>query len=171
MRADGHPYVGCLYAGLMIDGDRLRVVEFNSRFGDPETQVVLPLIDGDLALILHAAATGRLGEIGDLRSSGTAVCIVIASEGYPGSYRKGEEIRGIEEAEKLEGVVVFHAGTKLDGDRLVTSGGRVLGVTAISNGDDLEKTIEQAYRGVEQVSFDGGFYRHDIGRKGVRSNV
>jgi phosphoribosylamine--glycine ligase len=167
MREEGNRYVGCLYVGLMIDGARARVVEYNSRFGDPETQVVLPLLDADLAELLYAAATASLADLGDIHSRGSAVCIVMASEGYPGSYRKGDAITGIAEAERLDGVVVFHAGTRRDGEDLVTSGGRVLGVTAISKDDDLELTAARAYRAVEAISFQGGFCRHDIARKGI----
>ncbi|MDB5034573.1 MAG: phosphoribosylamine--glycine ligase [Chlorobi bacterium] len=166
MREEGTPYSGCLYVGVMIDQDRPRVVEFNSRFGDPETQVVLPLIDADFIELLMAASTGKLGELGEIRSRGAAVCVVLASAGYPGSYRKGDEITGIDRAESLGGTVVFHAGTTLDGDRLVTSGGRVLGVTAITDGDrGLEDALELAYRAVGMVSFAGAFHRNDIGAR------
>jgi phosphoribosylamine--glycine ligase len=167
MRLDGTPFVGCLYVGLMIEGDRARVVEYNSRFGDPEAQVVLPLLDADFAELLYVVSTGRLAGLGSVRSSGSAVCIVMASGGYPGSYRKGDAITGIAEAERLEGVVVFQAGTRREGERLVTGGGRVLGVTAISKDDDLERTAERAYEAVRAVSFEGGFYRNDIARKGI----
>ncbi|MEO5931602.1 MAG: phosphoribosylamine--glycine ligase [Candidatus Kapaibacterium sp.] len=172
MREDGTPYSGCLYVGVMIDRDQARVVEFNSRFGDPETQVVLPLIDADFAALLMAAATGRIGELGEVRSRGSAACVVLASEGYPGNYRKGDEITGIDDAESLGGTVVFQAGTKLDEGRLVTSGGRVLGVTAITDGDrGLEETLELAYRAVDMVSFTGAFHRNDIGRRGLSAAV
>ncbi len=168
MRQEGTPYSGCLYVGVMISDEIPRVVEFNSRFGDPETQVVLPLIEGDFARLLYAAATGDLQSVGPVRSSGSAVCVVIASEGYPGSYPRGREIAGIAEAEELPGVIVFHAGTKLDGERLLTGGGRVLGVTAVAEaGEGLEETIRRAYRGVDAITFEGGFHRKDIGRKGV----
>jgi phosphoribosylamine---glycine ligase len=168
MKQEGAPYIGCLFVGLMIHEGQLRVVEFNSRLGDPEAQVILPLLDGDFAAICLAAATGNLRSVGDVPSSGSAVCIVVASEGYPGSYRKGNEIIGIEIAERREGTVVFHAGTKMSGNRLVTNGGRVLGVTAVSQGNNLEETIRRAYEAVGDVSFEGGFYRNDIGRKGLR---
>lgn len=174
MREEEIRYVGCLYVGLMIDGEQTRVVEFNSRFGDPETQVVLPLLEGDLAQLLYAAATNGLAEVGTVTSRGSAVCIVVASEGYPGSYRKGDPITGIAEAEHLEGVVVFQAGTARSGEELVTSGGRVLGVTAISRENDLETVTRRAYEAAALISFDGAFYRHDIARKGIEhegSNV
>lgn len=171
MAEEGTPCSGCLYTGLMIHEGVPKVVEFNCRFGDPETQVVLPLLEGDLGEYLLAAATGRLGETPETVSTGSAVCIVIASEGYPGSYRKGVEIHGVEDAERHDGIVVFHAGTRNDGGRLVTSGGRVLGLTALSSGDDLETTIKQAYQAVGDISFEGAFYRNDIGRKALRRNA
>lgn len=165
MREDGNPYAGCLFVGLMINNDEPRVVEFNSRFGDPETQVILPLYDGDLAELLLASATGTLGEsVTEPGASGTAVCVVMASEGYPGSYRKGSAITGINEAEQAGGLV-FHAGTKRDGEQLVTSGGRVLGVTAISREGGLPETIARAYEAIRNIHFDGGFFRSDIGAK------
>ncbi len=167
MIADGERYVGCLYVGLMIEGERVRVVEFNSRFGDPETQVVLPLYDGDLVELFLAAATGAIDPAGETAPRGSAVCVVIASEGYPGSYPKGKVISGVDEAGRLPDVVVFQAGTRMAGDALVTDGGRVLGVTAMSSAEDLSATIEQAYRAAEMISFEGSFFRHDIGRKGV----
>jgi phosphoribosylamine--glycine ligase len=169
MRAEGNLYVGCLYVGVMIENGVPRVVEFNSRFGDPETQVVLPLIEGDFAALLHAAATGTLAAFGDVTSRGSAVCVVMASEGYPGSYPKGRRITGIADAESRPGVIVFHAGTRADGDHLLTSGGRVLGVTAVSGEEEsLESTIRRAYDAVASIGFEGAFYRSDIGRKGVR---
>lgn len=174
MRDEDNRYVGCLYVGLMIDGEDMRVVEYNSRFGDPETQVVLPLLEADLAQLLYAAATGSLADAGTVTSSGSAVCIVIASEGYPGSYRKGDRITGIAEAEHLDGVVVYQAGTARSGEDLVTNGGRVLGVTAISKENDLELVTQRAYEAVGMITFDGGFYRRDIARKGIEhegSNV
>lgn len=172
MREEGTPYIGCLYVGLMIENETLRVVEFNSRFGDPETQVVLPLYDGDLALLLYNAATGAIpaDEEPISRTQGSAVCVVMASEGYPGSYRKGSEITGINEAEGLGDIVVFHAGTKRDGEHLVTSGGRVLGVTAISKEEGLETTIARVYDAMQNIHFEGGFYRRDIGAKGIEES-
>ena len=172
MRGEGNTYAGCLYVGLMIEDEVPRVVEFNSRFGDPETQVVLPLVEGDFARLLHAAATGSLAALGEVTSRGAAVCVVMASEGYPGSYPKGREITGIDEAESQQGVYVFHAGTKSDGGRLLTNGGRVLGVTAVSVGDEsLESTIRRAYEAVAMITFEGAYYRSDIGRKGVRGRM
>ncbi len=168
MREDGHPYVGCLYVGVMIENGNARVVEFNSRFGDPETQVVLPLYDGDMARLLADAASGRLLDESTIaQPSGSAVCVVMASEGYPGPYRRGSRITGVAEAERFGGVVVFHAGTRRDGEHLLTSGGRVLGVTAVSKDEGLAATIGRAYEAIRSVHFEGGFYRNDIGAKGV----
>ena len=167
MRAEGTPYQGCLYCGLMVDSQKnVRVVEFNSRFGDPETQVVLPIWRGDLFQLFRDAASGNITEANNAPSVGSAVCVVMASGGYPGSYKKGEVIEGIENVP--EDVTVFHAGTAEIGGDLVTAGGRVLGVTAISGDADLERTIEAAYKGVEKITFHGGVWRRDIGKKGVR---
>jgi phosphoribosylamine---glycine ligase len=166
MRSDGSPYVGCLYVGLMIDGDEFRVVEFNCRFGDPETQVVLPLYRGDFGALLLAAATGGVASVPTAPSTGSAACIVMASSGYPGSYATGARIDGLD-AELEEGVVVFHAGTKSDDGAIVTSGGRVLGVTAHSTEDGLDEVVQRAYRAVEGISFAGAHYRRDIGRRAL----
>ncbi|MBS1911613.1 MAG: phosphoribosylamine--glycine ligase [Bacteroidetes bacterium] len=165
MAAENNPYVGCLYVGVMVADGMLRVVEFNSRFGDPETQVILPLLESDLAALLYAAAAGDVTAAGPTGSSGSAVCVVMAASGYPGSYPKGDEITGIAAAEEVTGVVVFHAGTRAEGERIVTNGGRVLGVTAISGGTDLGAVIGSAYAAVEQIAFAGAQYRHDIGAR------
>ncbi|MCC7436896.1 MAG: phosphoribosylamine--glycine ligase [Armatimonadetes bacterium] len=167
MAAEGTPYVGCLYVGVMIHNGVARVVEFNSRFGDPETQVILPILTNDLAAVMLAAATGAMDQIGTLESQGAAACVVMASEGYPGSYPKGKEITGIEQAESREEGIVFHAGTAMRDAALVTNGGRVLGVTAINTQGNLPDAIRHAYHAVEQISFDGAFYRSDIGRRAV----
>ncbi len=171
MAAEGKPYVGCLYVGLMLTEDGPKVVEFNSRFGDPEAQVVLPLYDGDLAALLHGAACGRIPEEafmpGQERPAGHALCVVAASEGYPGPYRKGLEIRGLDSLEGRGDIAVFHAGTALQGGRLVTSGGRVLGVTAHLREGTLADAIKRAYEALAGISFDGMHYRRDIGRKGL----
>jgi phosphoribosylamine--glycine ligase len=168
MREEGNPYIGCLYVGIMINNGEPRVVEFNSRFGDPETQVVLPLVEEDLARTMLDAAHGSLDSSRVLAAPGVAVCVVMASEGYPGDYRKGIPIEGLAEAEQEEGVIVFHAGTKSDGDRIVTSGGRVLGVTAVSTGtSDLTGTILRAYAALGRISFAGAQFRGDIGARAV----
>jgi phosphoribosylamine--glycine ligase len=162
LRDEGHPYVGVLYAGLMIDaGGAPSVVEFNVRFGDPETQPLMLQMDADLVPILDAAARGRLPSDLAVTTSDAAVCVVLASEGYPRSYETGKPILGIEEAEAETGVVVFHAGTKRDAaGRLLTAGGRVLGVTA--RGPDIATARERAYAGAERIRFEGKQYRRDI---------
>jgi phosphoribosylamine--glycine ligase len=155
-------YRGVLYAGLMITpAGEPKVIEFNCRFGDPETQVVLPLLDTPLAEILLACVEQRLEQLPPLAwKSGSAVCVVAASGGYPDAYEKGKAISGIDRAES-RGAIVFHAGTKLIGDRLVTDGGRVLGITAV--GDDFERAVAIAYSAVESVQFAKMYYRRDIG--------
>jgi phosphoribosylamine---glycine ligase len=172
MAAEGRPYNGCLYVGLMLTDDGPKVVEYNCRFGDPETQVVLPLYDGDLLELLFAAARGEITGLhldAGRSSSGTAVCIVLASGGYPDAYTSGKVITGIPEAESLQGVVVFHAGTRQESGALLTAGGRVLGVTAVNRESDLRQTIDRAYAAAARVTFDGVHYRRDIGAKGLSS--
>lgn len=160
MKAEGRTYKGCLYAGLMIKGDSIKVVEFNCRFGDPETQVVLPLLDSDLAEIMLACANGTLADVEVKWSDKAAVCVVLASGGYPEGYKQGLPVTGLDEAKKLEGTVVFHAGTKLSEGQIVTAGGRVFGVTAI--GENLAAAKDEAYKAVEIVKFDDMHYRKDI---------
>lgn len=167
MKREGYPFIGCLYAGLILTESGVKVLEYNCRFGDPETQVVLPLIGEDLAEILYACAGGELSR-GNIRfHEATAVCVVMASGGYPGSYKTGMKISGLHNIKEDDGVIVFHAGTKRDGNEIVTAGGRVLGVTAIGYKDDFADTIRTAYRAVEKITFDGAYYRSDIGRKAV----
>ncbi len=168
MKAEGTPYRGCLYCGLMIGKEGAKVVEFNCRFGDPETQVVVPLIDGDFAEMLLSVAERRLDPSGVKQHPAVAVCVVMASGGYPDDYQSGKLIRGLEKIKAEEGIVVFHAGTRSDGQNIVSSGGRVLGVTAIGYDHDLKGTIETAYRGVRSIAFDGAYYRGDIGQKALR---
>jgi phosphoribosylamine--glycine ligase len=167
MRAEGRPYSGCLYVGLMLTPGGPRVVEYNCRFGDPETQVVLPLYEGDLADMLWAACPGGDTELPQQAASNrNAVCVVLASGGYPDEYRKGEPIHGLDDALRLEGVTAFHAGTAIKGEQLVTAGGRVLGMTAVVPGT-LRDAIHRAYEGVARVRFVGMHYRKDIGRKAL----
>jgi len=161
----GEPYRGVLYAGLMITDAGPRVVEFNCRFGDPETQPTLPLVDCDLAEVMLSASRGALDPAGVRLRDGAAACVVMASGGYPGSYEKGKVITGLDTVEEMDDVMVFHAGTDLTGGRVVTSGGRVLGVTAV--GDDLETAIGRAYEGVDAISFEGATYRKDIGHRAL----
>jgi phosphoribosylamine---glycine ligase len=168
MKQDGIPYRGCLYIGLIMTNNGPMVLEYNCRFGDPETQVVVPLIDGDLAQIFLAIAERRFDSSKVKLHSATAVCVVMASHGYPDKYQIGRQIIGLENIKAEDGVVVFHAGTKTDGGAIVTSGGRVLGVTAIGFNNELEQTIRNAYRAVEKITFDGAYYRSDIGRKALK---
>ena len=166
MAKEGRPYSGCLYTGLMIKGDSAKVVEFNCRFGDPETQAVLPLLDGDLAEIMMACATGTLRPEMVKWSNKAAVCVVMASGGYPGTYKKGLPITGLQEADALQDVVVFHAGTKTVDGRIVTNGGRVLGVTAIGN--NIPQAKEKAYAAVERIHFAEAHYRSDIAWRALK---
>ena len=166
MAKEGMPYQGCLYAGLMIKGDSVKVVEFNCRFGDPETQVVLPLLDGDLAEIMLACATGTLDKAEVAWHDKAAVCVVMASGGYPESYEKGKEITGLTAAEEDKDVVVFHAGTKEVDGKIVTSGGRVLGVTAVDS--SIKAARDRAYSAVEKISFEKNFYRKDIAWRALK---
>lgn len=158
----GTPYVGVLYAGLMLTADGPKVIEFNCRFGDPETQVVLPMLDGDLAEIMLACVDGRLQPDLVQRHSGACATVVMASPGYPGSYPKGLPISGLEDVP--EDVMVFHAGTSLADGQVVSSGGRVLTVSA--RGVDLATAVANAYAGVAKIHFENAHYRTDIGRSG-----
>lgn len=166
MAQEGTPYQGCLYAGLMINGDSVKVVEFNCRFGDPETQVILPLLDSDLAEIMLACATGTLEEVEVAWSDKAAVCVVMASGGYPGSYENGKEITGLADANADEATVVFHAGTKAVDGKIVTAGGRVLGVTSVDK--NIRDARDRAYAAVEKIKFDQVFYRKDIAWRALK---
>ncbi len=165
MAAEGRPYRGVLYAGLMIEAGKPRVLEFNVRFGDPEAQPLLMRMDGDLVPILEAVVVQRLREAEVRWRPQPAVCVVMAAGGYPGAHDTGKPIHGLETAASLEDVMVFHAGTARLGDAVVTTGGRVLGVTAL--GKDVSDAIDRAYRAVEAIRWDGAYYRTDIGRKAV----
>ena len=164
MEQEGRLYKGCLYAGLMITAEGPRVVEFNARFGDPETQVVLPLLESDLVDIMLACADGTLAEQDIQWSDGAAVCVVMASGGYPKSYQKGFAIAGLAEA-KAVGTEVFHAGTAEKDGQIVTAGGRVLGVVA--KADDVKTAVDKAYAGVREISFQDAFYRNDIAHRAL----
>jgi phosphoribosylamine--glycine ligase len=159
----GAAFTGCLYPGLMIDGDDLKVLEFNARFGDPEAEVYMRLLDGDLYEILNDCATGVLDPKMVSWRPGFALSVVVASPGYPGEYPKGLPITGIEEAESQDGIVVFHAGTDVKDGQLVTAGGRVLNVTA--TGATLDEALKKAYAAVNLIHFKGMHYRTDIGRR------
>lgn len=166
MKAEGRTYKGCLYAGLMVCGDEVKVVEFNCRFGDPETQVVLPLLDGDLAEIMLACATGGLDKVSIGWHDKAAVCVVLASGGYPEHYVQGYPISGLDEAGKMPETVVFHAGTKISDGSVVTAGGRVLGVTAV--GKDIADAQERAYKAASVISFKDMQYRKDIAWRALK---
>ncbi len=168
MREEGTPYQGVLFVGLMIDSTGApRVVEFNVRFGDPETQPLMLQMRGDLLPLLHGAATGELSS-GDARGGEAAVCVVLASAGYPRSYETGRTIRGLEEASSDSSVVIFHAGTRREGDHFVTAGGRVLGVTA--RGPDVATARSRAYAAADRIHFEGLHRRNDIAARALGSH-
>lgn len=166
MKRNGMPFKGVLYAGLMITYDGPMVLEFNVRFGDPEIQAILPRMKNDIVELMLASCEGRIGEIELEWDKRSCVCVVISSGGYPGDYEKGKEISGIKDAEEFEDTVVFHAGTKKEGNKIVTSGGRVLGVTSLGNG--IEKAIERTYKAVDKINFERCFFRRDIGSKAYK---
>lgn len=166
MAAEGRPYRGVLYAGLMIDGGKVKTLEFNARFGDPECQPLLMRMKSDIMPVLLAVASGDLSGVEIEWHDKAAVCVVLAAQGYPGDYKKGDVISGLGEAAKLEDLVVFHAGTRSTEAGVVTNGGRVLGVTAL--GDTVREAIDRAYRGVSLISWPGMQCRKDIGAKAIR---
>ncbi len=163
MNAEGRTFKGCLYFGLMLTPNGPKVIEYNCRFGDPETQVVLPLLESDLLTIMEATAQGTLDQVDVSFRSGSACCVVLASQGYPVQYEKGFPITIPADLD----AEVYVAGAKRDGDRLVTSGGRVLGVTAL--GDTLEEAIARAYAAADRISFQGAYCRRDIGQRALRA--
>ncbi len=162
LRQEGIIYKGCLYAGLMITEQGPKVIEFNARFGDPETQVVLPLLNSDLVAVMEACVDGRLADITIDWDNRAAVCVVLAAEGYPGSYTKGDPIDGLEQAQ-ARGALVFHAGTAANDGRIVTNGGRVLGVTAVAG--DIQAAVAKVYQAVPEITFAGMQYRKDIAHR------
>lgn len=164
MAKEGRIYRGCLYLGLMVTADGPKVVEFNARFGDPETQVVLPLLDSDLVTIMCACADGTLADVPIRWKDGAAVCVVLASGGYPGHYDKGQEIHGLADAEAM-GALVFHAGTAMKDGKLVTNGGRVLGV--VGRGADISSAVDAAYAAAAKISFKDVYYRKDIAHRAL----
>ena len=164
MAKEGRVYRGCLYLGLMVTADGPKVVEFNARFGDPETQVVLPLLDSDLVAIMCACADGTLADVPIRWKEGAAVCVVLASGGYPGHYEKGQEIHGLADAEAM-GALVFHAGTAMKDGKLVTNGGRVLGV--VGRGADISSAVDAAYAAATKISFKDAYYRKDIAHRAL----
>ncbi len=165
MAAEGCPFKGCLYFGLMVTPDGPKVIEYNSRFGDPETQVVLPLLETPLIDVIEAVADERLSEIDVKFSDEACACVIMASGGYPGSYAKGIEIKGLDEKGNTDGATVYHAGTKFVDGKFATNGGRVLGVTA--KGVDLKSALASAYAATEKIYFDGAHKRTDIGKRAL----
>ena len=165
MGEEGRPYKGVLYAGLMIHDSHPKVLEFNARFGDPETQPVLMRMKGDIVPILEACIKGNLSQYQIEWDNRAAVCVVMASKGYPGDYEKGKAIKGLKEVSRMKDVFVLHAGTGLKDGQMVTNGGRVLGVTGL--GKDIPSAIERTYQAVKKISWDGVHYRKDIGRKAL----
>ena len=163
MNSEGRTFKGCLYFGLMLTPDGPKVIEYNCRFGDPETQVVLPLLDGDLLKIMMACTNGTLADTEVRFLDGSACCVIMASNGYPGKYESGYEITVDSDIE----AEVYVAGAKLDGDKLLSAGGRVLGVTA--TGNSLAEAIDKAYANVPKVNFENAFYRHDIGARALKA--
>ena len=162
MKAEGRPFKGIIFFGLMLTEDGPKVLEYNARFGDPEAQVVLPRMENDIIDVIDACIDGTLDRIDLKFEDNAAVCVVLASDGYPLEYKKGLPVTGLEEFKKHEGYYCFHAGTKFDGTQIVTNGGRVLGVTA--KGKDLKEARANAYEATEWVKFDNKYMRHDIGK-------
>lgn len=167
MNKEGRTFKGCLYFGLMITPKGPKVIEYNCRFGDPETQVVLPRLKTDIMDIFEAINNETLSDLDIEWDERACTCVIMASGGYPKSYPKGIEINGLTDGQ-IDGVTVYHAGTKLVDGKLVTSGGRVLGVTAM--GDTLKKALEKSYAAVKKITFDGAHYRKDIGKKALNAN-
>lgn len=166
MKSENNPFIGCLYCGLMIKNDEAKVVEFNVRFGDPETQAVLSIFEGDLTKLFYSCSLGEIDKSAVRTIAKSFACnVVLASDGYPTSYENGFEITGIENAQN-EGALVFHAGTKIKSGKLVTNGGRVLGVTAVA--ENLEEAISMAYEAVNKICYNNIYYRNDIGKKGLK---
>jgi phosphoribosylamine--glycine ligase len=165
MGEEGRPYKGVLYAGLMISDGHPKTLEFNARFGDPETQPVLMRMKGDIVPILEACIKGNLSQYRIEWHPQAAVCVVMASKGYPGDYEKGRPIEGLEKVKKMKDVFIFHAGTAAKDGRTVTNGGRVLGVTGL--GEDIPRAIEKTYQAVKKISWEGVHYRKDIGQKAL----
>ncbi len=164
MKSEGHPYAGCLYVGLMIKNGNPKVVEFNVRLGDPETQVVLPLIESDVLDLFYACAAKKVSTYQLKLKKSSAIVVVLASKGYPDDYQSGKEICGLKDISPE--TIVFHAGTKKENGKILSSGGRVLGVTSLGN--TLEDSIQKVYADVPHVSFENKYYRTDIGKKGLK---
>jgi phosphoribosylamine--glycine ligase len=166
MKDSGNEFTGCLYAGLMINNSIPKVVEFNCRFGDPETQVILPILEGDLLDLLYSAASGNLNKSSVKYSGGCSVCIVASSKGYPGNYKKGFEVSGLDENDS--DVIIYHAGTKKVDDKILSNGGRVLGITSVLKKFDISSAQKKAYTAIRKVNFEGIYFRSDIAEKAVK---
>jgi phosphoribosylamine--glycine ligase len=166
LKKEGKKFNGCLYAGLMITKTGPKVVEFNCRFGDPETQAVLPLLSGDFLELLYSSAAGKINKSSVAYNGGSAVCVVASSKGYPGAYEKGKAISGLDEIED-KNILVFHAGTQKNNNKIITSGGRVLSVVSTISSNDLSLAKEKAYEAMEKINFEGKYFRNDIADKGI----
>jgi phosphoribosylamine--glycine ligase len=166
MAAEDAPFTGVLYCGLMMTARGPQVLEFNARFGDPETQAILVRLESDLVDALEACIDGRLAGVALRWAPGASACVVASSGGYPGSYKTGLPITGLAAAAQVPGVHVFHAGTALEGGQMLTAGGRVLGVTAAA--DTLSEALARAYQAMEEISFEGMYYRRDIGHRALK---
>jgi len=166
MQKEGYPYRGVLYAGLMLTDEGPKLLEFNVRFGDPESQAIFPRLKGDLVEAIEATIDGRLDKVKLEWDERPCVCVVMASGGYPGSYEKGKEIFGLEKTKDLKDIVIFHAGTRKEDNRILTNGGRVLGVTGLGN--DIREAVDKTYSAINLISFDNMYYRKDIGKKALK---
>jgi phosphoribosylamine--glycine ligase len=169
MAAEETPFVGVLYTGLMMTARGPQVLEFNARFGDPETQAILMRLDSDLVEALEACIDGRLAETELRWSQGASACVIASSAGYPGSYKTGYAISGLSSAARIPGVEVFHSGSTLLGNQIVTAGGRVLGVTAAA--ESLEEALDRAYQAMAEIEFEGMYYRRDIGHRALKKEA
>jgi len=169
MAEEGTPFAGVLYVGLMMTARGPQVLEFNARFGDPETQAILLRLESDLVAALEACVDGRLAETEMLWIPGASACVVASSAGYPGSYETGFPITGLGAATYVPGVQIFHSGSVQVGNQLLTAGGRVLGVTAVA--PSLEEALSRAYQAMAEIHFEGIYYRHDIGHRALRRKV
>ncbi len=169
MKSEGTPFQGVLYAGLMLTASGPKVLEFNVRFGDPETQAILPRLKSDLAELLWAAVEGKVSQVSPAWDSRVCGCVALASQGYPTKYDVGREIRGVENLSDWSQGLIFHAGTRQEGKRLITTGGRVLSVVGL--GDTLEAALEQAYQAIGKISFEGMQYRRDIGHHALKDKA
>jgi len=169
LASEGKRYKGVLYAGLIITDEGPKVIEFNVRCGDPESQAVIPRLKNDLIDIINDIIDGRLSARSLDWDERPCVCIVCASDGYPGSYQKGKLISGLQEFNNAKDIILFHAGTKLSGQEIITDGGRVLGVTAL--GKDIKETIDKAYQAIEKIDFEGMYYRKDIGYQAINKGA